>query len=63
MSTFTLLLCRRAHRQGLKVNIPPFHPFNPLLSLRACSVDMDYSIKLNFVTKILDAVWSDGKNV
>ena len=24
---------------------------------------MDHSIKLNFVTKILDAVWSDGKNV
>ena len=54
---------RRADSQGLKVLAPPTHPFNPLLSLRVLSLDMDIKIKQNLTLSLLDGAWQDGKDI
>lgn len=57
-------IVRRAKLQNLKVNPPPTHPFNPLLSLRIASLDYpSNSIKYQVIGRILDAVWSEGRDV
>jgi 2-hydroxychromene-2-carboxylate isomerase len=54
---------RRAAAQNMKVQVPPKHPFNPLLSLRVASVDMPHSTRLQLTGALLDAVWLHGLDV
>lgn len=54
---------RRADTQGLKVNPPPTHPFNPLLALRVASAEMDQNTKHNLTVGLLDGAWLHGKDL
>lgn len=53
---------RRAGKLGLTVVPPPTHPFNPLLALRAASVNMDDRCRVRFTRALLDAVWMQGQD-
>ena len=57
------LICdvaRRARSHGLSVCPPPTHPFNPLLALRAASIEMPLEQKQKVTGAFLDAVWMNG---
>lgn len=54
---------RRADTQGLKVNPPPTHPFNPLLALRVASIDMDVKQKHDLTLGLLDGAWLHGRDI
>lgn len=56
-------VARRAHFQGMKVNIPPKHPFNPLLALRAISCIDDNDEKKVMTGALLDAAWLHGLDI
>lgn len=54
---------RRASAQNLTLQVPPKHPFNPLLSLRVASIDMPNATRVKLTGAILDAVWSHGLDI
>jgi 2-hydroxychromene-2-carboxylate isomerase len=54
---------RRAATQNLVFNVPEYHPFNPLVSLRVASLDMPNETRINLTGRLLDAVWMRGENI
>jgi 2-hydroxychromene-2-carboxylate isomerase len=48
---------RKAAVLGIPLNPPKFHPFNPLLALRASSLPMADDRRHALITALFDAVW------
>jgi len=48
---------------GLAFKSPPAHPFNPLKPLRVTSAVDDDSIREDLAVKLLDAAWSEGRDI
>ncbi len=48
---------------GLQFKSPPAHPFNPLKPLRVTSAVDDDSLRENLAVKLLDAAWSEGRDI
>jgi 2-hydroxychromene-2-carboxylate isomerase len=48
---------RKSILLGVPVNQPAFHPFNPLLALRASSIPADPAGRAALVGALMDAVW------
>jgi 2-hydroxychromene-2-carboxylate isomerase len=54
---------RKAALLGVPLHPPAFHPFNPLLSLRASSLPMEDAQRGALITGLFRAVWVDGLHV
>lgn len=54
---------RRAAAQKLSFNVPKYHPFNPLISLRVASLDMPSDTRIKLTGELLDAVWMHGRDI
>lgn len=54
---------RHAAYLGVPFAPPPAHPFNPLLALRAASVDMEGDVRLAFIDELYRATWGGGPGV
>ena len=54
---------RKAALLGVPLNSPAFHPFNPLLALRATIAARDADECDAFVTRLFEAVWVRGEHV
>jgi 2-hydroxychromene-2-carboxylate isomerase len=50
-------VARKAALIGVQLNAPAFHPFNPLLSLRASSLPLQPEQKLRLIDALFGAVW------
>jgi 2-hydroxychromene-2-carboxylate isomerase len=54
-------ILRIAHGYGVAIGPPPAHPFNPLLALRASSLDMDEGARRRLVDGLYRSTWGgDG---
>jgi 2-hydroxychromene-2-carboxylate isomerase len=56
-------LVRRAHDLGVPFNLPPAHPFNPLLALRVAAQPMSEENRVRVVAALFDAIWRTGAGV
>jgi len=54
---------RSAHVLGVPIAPPSSHPFNPLLALRAASLEMPAEPKRRLIDALYAAVWADGQGV
>jgi len=54
---------RAAHRTGVKVALPPAHPFNPLPALRLAALDLDRELCFRIVDALFDATWGGGSGI
>jgi 2-hydroxychromene-2-carboxylate isomerase len=54
---------RRAHRLGIPLVPPPTHPFNPLLSLRAASIERPAPQRRALIDALFQATWGGGAGV
>jgi 2-hydroxychromene-2-carboxylate isomerase len=54
---------RKAILLGIELKPPAFHPFNPLLALRASSLDMSDAEKRRLVSGLFRAAWSEQRHV
>jgi 2-hydroxychromene-2-carboxylate isomerase len=54
---------RKAALLGAPLRPPSFHPFNPLLALRASGLPMPEDRRSAFVTALFEAVWVRGLHV
>lgn len=54
---------RRASDLGVPIELPPAHPFNPLLALRVAAQPMSEEARARVVTALFDAVWRTGAGV
>jgi len=54
---------RKAALLGVPLNSPAYHPFNPLLALRATTAARDADECDAFVTRLFEAVWVRGEHV
>src|SRR2546428_2741308 len=54
---------RKAALLGVPLNAPAFHPFNPLLALRASSLPLDTAARRALIGALFDAVWVRGLHV
>src|SRR6516165_171126 len=54
---------RWAVHLGLKFRSPPAHPFNPLKPLRVTSAIDDDDLKEVLPVRLLDAAWSEGRDI
>src|SRR5687768_18570672 len=54
---------RAAHRAGVKIALPPAHPFNPLPALRVAALDGDRAIRVRIIDALLDATWCGGGGI
>src|SRR5262245_57916432 len=54
---------RKARRAGLPFTLPPAHPFNPLLALRASSLAMPQDARRRLVDALFAAVWATGEGL
>ena len=54
---------RKAVLLGVPLNPPAFHPFNPLLSLRVSSLDLDAAARQRLIDALFAAVWVRGLHV
>ncbi len=54
---------RKALRLGVPLNPPAFHPFNPLLALRASALPLEPARQAALVTALFEAVWVRGLHV
>jgi 2-hydroxychromene-2-carboxylate isomerase len=54
---------RKASLLDVPLNPPAFHPFNPLLALRASSVPDDPAARRALTGGLFRAVWVDGRHV
>ncbi|HSS00500.1 MAG TPA: 2-hydroxychromene-2-carboxylate isomerase [Kofleriaceae bacterium] len=56
-------LLRRAHDLGVPIELPPAHPFNPLLPLRVTSLPMPPEIRHALVDHLFAATWAGGGGI
>ena len=54
---------RKAARLGIPLNPPAFHPFNPLLALRASSLPLAPADRVRLIDALFKAVWVRGLHV
>jgi 2-hydroxychromene-2-carboxylate isomerase len=54
---------RKAALLGVPLNAPAFHPFNPLLALRATTAARDADECDAFITRLFEAVWVRAEHV
>lgn len=54
---------RKAARLGVPLTRPVFHPFNPLLALRASSLPMQEAERARLITGLFEAVWVNEQHV
>ena len=54
---------RKAALLGVPLNAPAFHPFNPLLALRASSLPLDPAARHALIGALFEAVWVHGLHV
>jgi len=54
---------RKAAVMGVPLNIPTFHPFNPLLALRVSSLALDAKQRLDLIDAFFRAVWVHGLHI
>jgi 2-hydroxychromene-2-carboxylate isomerase len=54
---------RKAAILGVPLELPAFHPFNPLLSLRVSSLEMQAHDRFALVDALFNAVWREGLHV
>ncbi len=54
---------RRANAARIPISLPPTHPFNPLLALRATLAPMDDSGRRKLIDGLYAAVWGGGGGV
>jgi 2-hydroxychromene-2-carboxylate isomerase len=50
---------RKAALLGLRLKPPAFHPFNPLLPLRASSLELEPAERSALITRLFEGTWSD----
>ncbi len=51
---------RKAAVIGIPLNVPAFHPFNPLLALRVSSLALNAKQRLDLINALFCAVWVRG---
>jgi 2-hydroxychromene-2-carboxylate isomerase len=52
-------VARKAHRFGLpRIELPPAHPFNPLVSLRVASLPLAHDARARIIDALYYAVWT-----
>ena len=56
-------LLRKAVLLGVPLNPPAFHPFNPLLALRASGLPLEPTQRHALIDGLFQAVWVDGQHV
>ena len=54
---------RAAHRAGVKIALPPAHPFNPLPALRVAALDLDRSLRWRIIDALFAATWGGGDGI
>jgi 2-hydroxychromene-2-carboxylate isomerase len=54
---------RRASALGVAVSPPASFPFNPLLALRAASLDLDPGDRHRLIDAVFQAAWVDGRPI
>src|SRR5262250_1927002 len=54
---------RKAALLGVPLNPPAFHPFNPLMSLRVSSLQIDAADRQRLIDALFRAVWVHGLHV
>jgi 2-hydroxychromene-2-carboxylate isomerase len=54
---------RKARRAGVPFTLPPAHPFNPLLALRASSLAMPEDARRRLIDALFAAVWATGEGL
>ena len=54
---------RAAHRAGVKMALPPAHPFNPLPGLRVAALDLDGALRFRIIDALFDATWGRGNGI
>ncbi len=54
---------RKAALLGVPLNPPAFHPFNPLLALRASSLRPGSAVQTALISALFEAVWVRGLHV
>ena len=54
---------RKAALLGVELNPPAFHPFNPLLALRASSLPLETAARRAMIDALFRAVWVRGLHV
>jgi 2-hydroxychromene-2-carboxylate isomerase len=54
---------RIAHRFGVPLAPPASHPFNPLLPLRASSLDLDPGVRRKLIDGLYAATWAQSRRV
>ena len=54
---------RKAAIIGVPLNMPPFHPFNPLVALRISSLELDAKQRLTLIDALFAAVWVRGLHI
>lgn len=54
---------RKAALLGVALRPPPFHPFNPLLPLRASSLDLPEASRARLVSALFAATWTEQLEV
>ena len=55
---------RKAHRAGLPpLTPPPTHPFNPLVALRASTIDREAGVQRRLIDALYAATWAGGGGV
>jgi 2-hydroxychromene-2-carboxylate isomerase len=54
---------RKARRAGVPFTLPPAHPFNPLLALRASSLVLPDGARHRLIDALFAAVWETGEGI
>ncbi len=54
---------RKARRAGVPLTVPPTHPFNPLLALRASSLALPDDARRRLISALFGAVWATGEGL
>lgn len=48
---------RAAHRAGVRIDLPPAHPFNPLPALRVAALELDRAVRWRVIHALYTATW------
>jgi 2-hydroxychromene-2-carboxylate isomerase len=54
---------RKARRAGVPFTLPPAHPFNPLVALRAASLALPDDARRRLIDAVFAAIWTTGEGV
>src|SRR5262245_41813988 len=54
---------RKARRAGAPFALPPTHPFNPLLALRASSLSLPEAARRSLIGALYAATWESGEGI